>query len=1371
MTTDHLLIATQLSGLFPSSHVASIALQTSRRNLPLAQTPQDSESLLEHASFSSVLHSESTGSVLLRVIHGGLIIELVSLSSQIPSIRFVFPAPVLSAPAMFLWADQELHLLAVTSSGSLYRLVLSIDNPTRLWHGELRKNWCREYLIKNASEASRGIVQIQGILCVAIGLENGSLLQIETERLGDDNSDDLWTESLSGPSAFFLGNITSYLPGLHSGGSAGSQIISLASHPQPTELGHIWTLSRDRTLRLWTSQSGCVASKTLSALTSVPSSSSSGIKSHLLEAEHRVLLRVFSLELNDERPFALTFTPTPSTSQSGGYFQLFDSSSDQLREIQTIPCSSGSIRCHLQDFIIRGDMLYALWEKQGSSMVEKIKLYLEDKKTSYEPLWESADYGEEMELTPAYLDELLLSPGSLADKFLEAIMRPGVFSTLTLRTALDQYMDACLSLPGPPPLQLTSSYSTLAENIAAVVGCTVNLIQDPHTGALQHAQFWSALKRDWEGFVARCREVERGARWPLALSKGPNKNDVLVIERERVGILALEDLPLRIHRHLSDSLPVESHFAVLDILWTLCDKLGHESLLNLESRVVDILHQEIAFSIVDIIQDQAQRSNFWDDLDEGFTEWIFGRLQSVDDLDRDIRIILDLVAGFDQDVKREEDEVELLLPSTRSDWTTALAAVYVSTSVHARYDICLSVVTLIFFLAESLKEWDPSLVEEVFAVFRGLAMLRSVARQPAGDFVTAQSNGDGAPTTEDVIARMSNMHVSRHNTRFSPTYSLVHRLLAQSGETGELPQTAHRFLDATGLLQSTSPAHVTHFEALFCERLRLLGYNRIAQQLIGWLPRTAGVVFVSARLLIDCGRADDAAHLMEKISGSFGSDSGLSFEDAEALASVLPGGALFDSEFTFYLSASVIFKSSAHIQQGLSFAQLALSIAPPDAETEELWFNIIRGYIDLALYDDAYASITTTPYDNLKRECVSQLVYRMCEENAIEQLMTYNFAGVAVEVEDALAFKSRNTDPRVRPFYSRILYTWYTNRGDHRSAARTMYQRAHKLQETTSDSVDAIPSMEEQLEAYLLAINSLSLIDSKAGAYIITPTSNENILEPRKRRKLSKNIPETAFGIDKPDSEVVDLANMQFDYTLLSARLYLIRRDPTLLSAADVLLSPSAIVLRLGQANQFDRALATGRTLKVDLRELFSTLTGQCLRLARNPDDVLQEDTSDWLLTDRVSSWPGTPTDRGWRYLRLALERHDNVDTDYQYSKTVLETKLSLDSASPPPPWLISSLEEHHPEHLIRTSLRFELVESALEQTLSLIRKTDSKQTRGATKAACSTWIPYTLIDQVLVAAATSTDLTPCGQGLRQDLQTEVNNRIKRMQKMSHFSI
>lgn len=184
-----LLIATQLSSLFPSSQITSIPLQTSRQNTPLPPSPKESDPPSEHAAYSSLLNTVVTGTILLRVLHGGLILELISLSTEVSPIRFVFPAVILPSPAIFLWESHELHILAVTATGSLYRLVLPIGRGHQLWRDQVSSNWCREYLIKNTAGVVDGLVQVQGIHCVAIGMHNGSLLRIETEYLGDESSD------------------------------------------------------------------------------------------------------------------------------------------------------------------------------------------------------------------------------------------------------------------------------------------------------------------------------------------------------------------------------------------------------------------------------------------------------------------------------------------------------------------------------------------------------------------------------------------------------------------------------------------------------------------------------------------------------------------------------------------------------------------------------------------------------------------------------------------------------------------------------------------------------------------------------------------------------------------------------------------------------------------------------------------------------------------------------------------------------------------------------------------------------------------------------------------------------------------------------
>lgn len=96
-----------------------------------------------------------------------------------------------------------------------------------------------------------------------------------------------------------------------------------------------------------------------------------------------------------------------------------------------------------------------------------------------------------------------------------------------------------------------------------------------------------------------------------------------------------------------------------------------------------------------------------------------------------------------------------------------------------------------------------------------------------------------------------------------------------------------------------------------------------------------------------------------------GVDSGLSIEDSEALASVVPGAELFYSDFAFYLHAASLFKSGSLVCHDVHFSQLALSVAGPDADTTELWYSIIKGYTDLAGYDDAYASLIACPHERL----------------------------------------------------------------------------------------------------------------------------------------------------------------------------------------------------------------------------------------------------------------------------------------------------------------------------------------------------------------------------------------------------------------------
>ena len=91
-----------------------------------------------------------------------------------------------------------------------------------------------------------------------------------------------------------------------------------------------------------------------------------------------------------------------------------------------------------------------------------------------------------------------------------------------------------------------------------------------------------------------------------------------------------------------------------------------------------------------------------------------------------------------------------------------------------------------------------------------------------------------------------------------------------------------------------------------------------------------------------------------------------------------------------------------------------------------------------------------------KRECACQLAIRMCEENAVENLMAFEFTGISSEVEAVLAFKARNADPRLRPCYSRILYTWYIRRGDYRNGPYASFDPVISLVYFSSSVLDNV---------------------------------------------------------------------------------------------------------------------------------------------------------------------------------------------------------------------------------------------------------------------------------------------------------------------------
>lgn len=77
----------------------------------------------------------------------------------------------------------------------------------------------------------------------------------------------------------------------------------------------------------------------------------------------------------------------------------------------------------------------------------------------------------------------------------------------------------------------------------------------------------------------------------------------------------------------------------------------------------------------------------------------------------------------------------------------------------------------------------------------------------------------------------------------------------------------------------------------------------------------------------------------------------------------MPLARIFDSTFAFYIHASEMFKGQLLVYYEVLFAQLAISTTPANVDNSALWYTVIRGYLDLGRYDDAYAALMATPYE------------------------------------------------------------------------------------------------------------------------------------------------------------------------------------------------------------------------------------------------------------------------------------------------------------------------------------------------------------------------------------------------------------------------
>ena len=924
-SSSRTLVAVHTSGIV-TNDLQTFTLDSERSEPP---SYADSDVLPEHATETSVLLS-AQAHILLRIIHGRRTIELTSLSTDMSSIRFVFPAPLIPLPAV-VYDDDEIHVVACTQLGSIFRLVFPLPN---LWNTQyMAKNWRQEYHLKHPIANVLGPMHVKEAGCLLLALKDGGILQLDaSRRLGNaEFQGDIcprwcffvtsyspcsteWREIILRPPVSL--SLSSLIPFTAKAQPGSTNTVAFATPPHPSPSLLSFSLQRDRVVRAWESGT-CVAAAHVP-----PALSDSLVRGSSVPPPSR------SIPILDEEPQNLLHVVLPATgtpgdeglrllvympASNGGYFSIFalstpNASGARALEFYGHKQASEHPRVRsLRDFLVIDETLWTLWDDEGNTSVEYTSVDFDDDDSDHSP-WVPLLPSYNVDPLPAYLDDQELpSHGSFTGTFMSFLLRPGAFSQYTLRAALQQYVTALSSTPGPYSKILSSRYSSLSEQIVAAVGCTVSLNVDPQTGEQQWHPYWAALRRDWEGFVARCANIERNARYPLKLGRSAySGGDPLVLERERICAVVFTDNAIKFYerevlvRAPGDPRPLVGNFdpsleltrPVMELVRTLRSSIHTLQLAKTEAGLLEVARSDPKSSFPDVAADLA-RKDIIPGLPEEIATWLDERIEAIPRLDEGLHEILNIVEDLDGIKLEEETEEAQETGTPQLEWQRLLTTAYATASVHARYETLISLLTLVCFIAEG----RPDLFAEYAGIIGGgfsalqcVATLHAISRRPSADPESpAQLRGE-----VDVAAMLRNMNVSGSASsttaasRFIPANSLLH-LLYRASECAAKSfsvapgAAAHQYLRYTDMLNCGESPGARIADAKLLHQLWSLGHPSASQELAGWYPRTPAIAYVLGRSLLDAGRVEDAAVNLERVEGFLGGSSRTSLAPLLAL--------------------------------------------------------------------------------------------------------------------------------------------------------------------------------------------------------------------------------------------------------------------------------------------------------------------------------------------------------------------------------------------------------------------------------------------------------------------------------------------------------
>eukprot|EP00698_Gefionella_okellyi_P000165 TRINITY_DN10148_c0_g1_i1.p1 TRINITY_DN10148_c0_g1~~TRINITY_DN10148_c0_g1_i1.p1 ORF type:complete len:1408 (-),score=347.38 TRINITY_DN10148_c0_g1_i1:70-4293(-) len=392
--------------------------------------------------------------------------------------------------------------------------------------------------------------------------------------------------------------------------------------------------------------------------------------------------------------------------------------------------------------------------------------------------------------------------------------------------------------------------------------------------------------------------------------------------------------------------------------------------------------------------------------------------------------------------------------------------------------------------------------------------------------------------------------------------------------------------------------------------------------------------------------------------------------------------ALSAPQYYFFQAAIQLFEQRRQSACVVQIAYNALrSVDARGVEARSLWSVIFKHELLLEHYAESFTAIVSNPDRERREDCARRLATVLSERGQVQLLCSLPLGELLSVVEAALMAQARASDITMQPNYYHVMYAFHVYRGNYRQAGNVMFQYAQRL--TVESRSRNAETLQSQCNALLAALNAFRLIDSKH-AWVLLPASSP--LVTAHKRKLDGATPEPT---GQQQMVVLELPDMEKQLYLASARVRLVTHDSAYEDAGALLASERDTLSLLLQAGLFDTAFSLAHICDMDMQLVFEHLTRRCLQLEYDikaklvlEDDVLVRD-------DDVTAV------HGWEMLQRYLCKHDSAKTNYRFHQCVAETMLTHHDGKLPP-WLVTQFRERNVSALLRTLVRYDVLDDAL---------------------------------------------------------------------------